>query len=84
MTADTPSAHPDHDRVTPDSPAGGARRLDVAAVLAALTLEEKAALLDGADAWRTERIDRPDGSLTVPSVMVADAFSYHASMVSLT
>ncbi|WP_225755525.1 glycoside hydrolase family 3 C-terminal domain-containing protein [Actinotalea sp. Marseille-Q4924] len=47
-------------------------RLDVPAVLAALTLEEKAALLDGSDAWRTEPVQRTDGSVRVPAVMVAD------------
>ncbi|EYR62497.1 beta-glucosidase [Actinotalea ferrariae CF5-4] len=46
--------------------------MDVPALLAAMTLEEKASLLDGSDAWRTEPIARPDGSLTVPAVMVAD------------
>lgn len=58
--------------MTTDSPAPGPTRLDVPALLAAMTLEEKASLLDGSDAWRTEPIARPDGSLTVPAVMVAD------------
>ncbi|MEV4637132.1 glycoside hydrolase family 3 C-terminal domain-containing protein [Actinoplanes sp. NPDC049548] len=42
--------------------------LDIPALLAALTLEEKAALLDGADFWRTQGIER----LGIPSVMVTD------------
>ncbi len=37
-------------------------------VLAALTLEEKAALLDGADFWHTEPVER----LGVPGIMVTD------------
>ncbi|SDJ39501.1 glycoside hydrolase family 3 C-terminal domain-containing protein [Streptomyces indicus] len=45
-----------------------ARRLDIPALLAALTLEEKAALLDGADFWHTE----PNERLGIPSVMVSD------------
>ncbi|MBC7291675.1 MAG: glycoside hydrolase family 3 C-terminal domain-containing protein [Actinotalea sp.] len=57
---------------TPTPAPGTADRLDVPAVLAALTPEEKASLLDGSDAWRTEPIARADASLTVPSVMVAD------------
>jgi beta-glucosidase len=66
MTTDRPASRP----------AGGqlARpgALDVPAVLAALTLEEKASLLDGSDAWRTQPVERADGSLAVPAVMVAD------------
>jgi beta-glucosidase len=50
----------------------GVTRLDVPALLAAMTLEEKASLLDGSDAWRTEPVQRADGSLDVPAVMVAD------------
>lgn len=42
--------------------------LDVAAVLAALTVEERAALLDGSDFWRTQPIDR----LGVPAIMMTD------------
>jgi beta-glucosidase len=42
--------------------------LDVPALLAALTLEEKAALLDGADFWRTQPVER----LGIPGVMVTD------------
>jgi beta-glucosidase len=42
--------------------------LDIPALLAALTLEEKVSLLDGHDFWRTEPIER----LGIPKVMVAD------------
>ncbi|PRY29975.1 beta-glucosidase [Pseudosporangium ferrugineum] len=42
--------------------------LDIPALLSALTLEEKAALLDGADFWRTQAVER----LGIPSVMVTD------------
>ncbi|MEU8230635.1 glycoside hydrolase family 3 C-terminal domain-containing protein [Actinoplanes sp. NPDC048967] len=42
--------------------------LDVPALLAALTLEEKATLLDGADFWRTQPVER----LGIPGVMVTD------------
>ena len=42
--------------------------LDIPALLAALTLDEKAELLDGADFWRTQSVDR----LGVPGVMVTD------------
>ena len=42
--------------------------LDVPRLLSQLTLEEKAALLDGADRWHTEPIER----LGVPAVMMAD------------
>jgi beta-glucosidase len=42
--------------------------LDIPALLASLTLEEKAELLDGADFWRTQPVER----LGVPGVMVAD------------
>ena len=42
--------------------------LDVAATLAAMTLEEKAALLAGRDAWSLEGVER----LGVPSIAVAD------------
>ena len=42
--------------------------LDVPALLAALTIEEKAALLDGADFWRTQPVER----LGIPGVMVTD------------
>ncbi|NUU25707.1 MAG: beta-glucosidase, partial [Streptomycetaceae bacterium] len=43
-------------------------RLDIPALLAALTLEEKAALLDGSDFWNTQPVER----LGVPSVMLSD------------
>lgn len=43
-------------------------RLDIPALLAALTLEEKAGLLDGSDFWCTQPIER----LGVPSVMLSD------------
>ncbi|AGL15656.1 glycoside hydrolase family 3 C-terminal domain-containing protein [Actinoplanes sp. N902-109] len=42
--------------------------LDIPALLGSLTLAEKAALLDGADFWRTQGIER----LGIPSVMVTD------------
>lgn len=42
--------------------------LDIPALLAELTLEEKADLLDGADFWRTQGIER----LGIPGVMVTD------------
>jgi beta-glucosidase len=42
--------------------------LDVPAVLAQLSLAEKAALLDGSDFWRTTPIDR----LGVPAVLLSD------------
>ncbi|MFM2077075.1 MAG: hypothetical protein RJA49_965 [Actinomycetota bacterium] len=41
---------------------------DSAALLAALSLEEKAALLDGADFWHTKGVER----LGVPGIMVSD------------
>ena len=50
--------------VTPDAPA----RLDIPALLDALSLEEKAALLDGSDFWHTEPVPR----LGIPAVMVTD------------
>ncbi|WP_182113126.1 glycoside hydrolase family 3 C-terminal domain-containing protein [Actinotalea sp. JY-7876] len=53
----------DHDDVTP-----AASRLDVPAVLAALTLEEKVALLDGSDFWRTTPVER----LGVPAAWLSD------------
>jgi beta-glucosidase len=43
-------------------------RLDIPALLAALTIEEKAALLDGADFWRTQPVER----LGIPGIMVTD------------
>ncbi|NGO81372.1 beta-glucosidase [Streptomyces sp. YC504] len=43
-------------------------RLDIPALLAALTREEKAALLDGSDFWRTPSVER----LGIPSVMLSD------------
>ncbi|MFH5824758.1 glycoside hydrolase family 3 N-terminal domain-containing protein [Georgenia sp. AZ-5] len=42
--------------------------LDVRALVAELTLEEKAALCSGADFWNTEAVER----LGIPSVMVTD------------
>ena len=42
--------------------------IDVQAVLAQLTLEEKAALLDGSDFWHTEAVER----LALPRIMVSD------------
>jgi beta-glucosidase len=42
--------------------------LDVPALLAQLTLEEKASLLDGADFWRTQPVER----LGIPGIMVTD------------
>src|SRR3981081_1616789 len=47
------------------NPAG---RLDISALLAELTLEEKASLLDGADFWRTQPVER----LGIPGIMVTD------------
>ena len=45
-----------------------AARLDIPALLADLTLEEKASLLDGADFWRTQPVER----LGIPGIMVTD------------
>ena len=42
--------------------------LDPAEVLARLTLEEKASLLDGSDFWNTQAVER----VGVPAVMVTD------------
>ena len=42
--------------------------LDVPGILAQLTLEEKASLLDGEDFWHTSPLDR----LGVPSLMLSD------------
>ena len=42
--------------------------LDPAALLSALTVEEKASLLDGSDRWHTQPIER----LGIPAVMMAD------------
>lgn len=47
-------------------------QLDVPRLLATLTLEEKASLLDGSDRWHTEPVERPDAGITVPRVMMAD------------
>ena len=47
---------------------GAATRLDIPALLTELTLEEKASLLDGADFWRTQPIER----LGIPGIMVTD------------
>ena len=47
---------------------GEATRLDIPGLLAELTLEEKAALLDGSDFWHTQPIER----LGIPAVMVTD------------
>ncbi|WP_020015231.1 glycoside hydrolase family 3 C-terminal domain-containing protein [Promicromonospora sukumoe] len=52
------------------SPATPGRAFDVEHALAALTLEEKAALLSGLDFWTTQPVDRPE--VTVPGVMVTD------------
>ena len=61
---------------TPTTPADGtpahpAQPFDVERVLAAVTLEEKASLLSGADFWHTQPVER-DGETLVPSVMVTD------------
>lgn len=45
---------------------------DLDAVLAALTLEEKASLLSGRDDWFTQPIDRPADGIHVPSIEVGD------------
>jgi len=45
-----------------------AARLDIPALLAELTLEEKASLLDGSDFWHTQPIER----LNIPGIMVSD------------
>lgn len=45
---------------------------DVEAVLAALTLEEKASLLSGVDDWFTQTIDRPGLPGAVPAIEVGD------------
>ncbi|WP_299036989.1 glycoside hydrolase family 3 C-terminal domain-containing protein [uncultured Pseudokineococcus sp.] len=50
------------------APDPAARSLDVDAVMAQLTLEEKVSLASGADFWRTQAVER----LGVPSVMVTD------------
>jgi beta-glucosidase len=42
--------------------------IDARAILAQLTLEEKAALLDGSDFWHTEAVER----LGIPRIMVTD------------
>jgi beta-glucosidase len=47
---------------------GAAARLDIPSLLAELTLEEKASLLDGSDFWRTQPVER----LGVPAIMVTD------------
>ena len=47
---------------------GAAARLDIPALLAELTLEEKASLLDGSDFWHTQPIER----LGIPALMVTD------------
>ncbi|MGW0902867.1 glycoside hydrolase family 3 C-terminal domain-containing protein [Streptomyces sp. NPDC002853] len=44
------------------------QHLDIPALLAALTQEEKVSLLDGSDFWRTQPVDR----LGIASVMVSD------------
>ncbi|MFM9372958.1 glycoside hydrolase family 3 C-terminal domain-containing protein [Streptomyces sp. Da 82-17] len=44
------------------------RRLDIPALLAALTREEKLSLLDGSDFWHTQPVER----LGIPAVMVSD------------
>lgn len=45
-----------------------AERFDIPALLAELTLEEKASLLSGRGFWKTRNVDRLD----IPSVMVSD------------
>lgn len=45
-----------------------ATRLDIPALLADLTLEEKASLLDGLDFWHTQPIERAG----IPSIMLSD------------
>src|SRR5665647_3530294 len=47
---------------------GAGDRLDVPRLLAELTLAEKAGLLDGADRWNTEPIER----LGIPAIMMTD------------
>src|SRR3954452_20364541 len=47
---------------------GPAPRLDVPALLAELTLEEKASLCSGSDFWHTQAVER----LGIPAVMVTD------------
>ncbi len=42
--------------------------LDVSALLAQLTIEEKVSLLDGADFWRTQPVER----LGIGKIMVSD------------
>ncbi len=48
--------------------ADGAGRLDIPTLIAALTVEEKASLLDGSDFWHTQPIER----LGIPAIMVSD------------
>ena len=48
------------------------RPFDVGAVLAALTLEEKASLLSGVDDWFTQAIDRQGLPAPVPAIEVGD------------
>ncbi len=43
-------------------------RLDIPALIGRLTLQEKASLLEGADFWRTQPVER----LGIPSIMVSD------------
>ncbi len=45
---------------------------DVEAVLASLSLPEKASLLSGVDDWFTESIDRPDLASPVPAIELGD------------
>jgi beta-glucosidase len=46
----------------------GAERRDVAALIAALTLDEKISLLDGQDFWRTQALER----WGIPALLVSD------------
>ena len=49
-----------------------ATALDVEALLAALTLEEKASLLSGVDDWFTAAVDRPELPAPIPAIELGD------------